>query len=128
MKLVPHTFQNRLNGLLGEFWKKDTLRQIEDIRCELSEGEITIDASGVAYNCIGRVVTDEIAEILDYLHAESFNREATNAARKIESQKFIEEYRKNPPKMTEEGLSEMRAAFGPGATVVDIFTGQEYHT
>lgn len=128
MKIVPHTFQNHLNGLLGEFWRRDALREIEKISNQLTNGEITIDSLGVAYNCIGRVVTDEVAEILDYILTDGFSLEATNAAREIESQKFIEEYRKNPPKMTEEDLAEMRAAFDPDETVVDIFTGREYHT
>ena len=128
MKFVPHTFQNRLNGLLGEFWRNDTLKEIDKVTKEVVNGTITIDSNGVAYNCIGRVVMDDLAEIIEYIGPVGFSREATRKARDEEVHREIEEYRKNPPKMTEEDFAEMRAAFGPGETVVNIFTGQTYRT
>lgn len=128
MKLIPHTFQNKLNGLLGDFWVKDTLREIDKVKQDLAEGRITIDNNGVAYNCIGRVLMDDLAEIVEYINPEGFSREATKAAREEEVHHEIEEYRRNPPKMTEEDLMEMRNAFGPGEKVVDIFSGKVYYT
>jgi flavorubredoxin len=65
MTFVPHTFQNRLAGKLGEFWKKETLKQIENVKNDLKEGKITIDENGVARNCIGRVVMDDLAEVIE---------------------------------------------------------------
>jgi hypothetical protein len=38
----------------------------------------------------------------------------------------LEQYRKNRRAPSEEELFEMRAAFGAGATVVDVLTGREY--
>ena len=51
--------------------------------------------------------------------------DATTKARYEEVQKFLEEYRANPPQPTEEEIYEMRAAFGEGAEVVNIITGQK---
>lgn len=52
--------------------------------------------------------------------------DATEALRKEQTAKFMSEYveaRKNHVPSGEE-LAEMRAAFGPGETVVDVITGQ----
>lgn len=46
--------------------------------------------------------------------------------RKIEDRIAIEAYRKNYRGPSEEELFEMRAAFGPGETVVNILTGDTY--
>lgn len=127
MKLVPHTFENRLNGLLGEFWVKDAQNEIAKAKADYESGRITIDDKGVARNCIGRVLMDDLAEVMTYV-TDKIDRQATAEAREEEVHREIEEYRKNPPKMTEEDLLEMRAAFGPGEEVVDIFTGKVYYT
>ena len=42
-----------------------------------------------------------------------------------ETNEFLAEYRKNPPVYDEETLCEMRATFGPGATVVNVITGKK---
>ena len=127
MKLVPHTFENRLNGLLGEFWVKDAQNEIAKAKEDYESGRITIDDNGVARNCIGRVLMDDLAEIMTYV-TDKIDRQLTARARAEEVRREIEEYLKNPPKMTEEDLFEMRAAFGPGEKVVDIFTGEVYYT
>ena len=127
MKIVPHTFQNRLNGLLGEFWKKQQMKEIEEVRKDIQEGRITFN-DGVAYNCVGRVIMNDLAEVVEYIAPEGFSREATRIAREEEVNREIEEYRRNPPRVTKEDLLEMRAAFGPGQEVVDIFTGHRYLT
>jgi len=38
---------------------------------------------------------------------------------------FLAEYRANPPKIDDEQMYEMRAAFGPGETVVNVITGEK---
>jgi hypothetical protein len=62
---------------------------------------------------------------LGYISAEQ--RAATNAARAESTAAFLAAYRANPPKRSAEEIEEMRAAFGPGETVVDVITGQEIH-
>ena len=46
--------------------------------------------------------------------------------RKIEDRIAIEAYRKNYRGPSEEEMFEARAAFGPGAQVVNVFTGHSY--
>ena len=53
------------------------------------------------------------------------NVEATRAARDEETAKVIEAYRASCTGPSEEDLFEMRAAYGKGTTVVDIFTGKK---
>lgn len=50
--------------------------------------------------------------------------EATSTARRTEDARFLEEYRSADPAPDGEQLAEMRAAFGPGATVVNVITGR----
>lgn len=49
---------------------------------------------------------------------------AQRVARDAEIQAFVAAYRANPPQPSAEQLAEMRAAFGPGAVVVDVISGQ----
>ena len=51
--------------------------------------------------------------------------EASEAARKVDDDKFFAEYRKNQRPLSGEELFEMRAAFGPGETVVDVISGRK---
>lgn len=52
-------------------------------------------------------------------------RDASVIAREADTAKFLASYRANPPQPSAEELSEMRAAFGEGETVVDVFTGRK---
>lgn len=61
---------------------------------------------------------------LGYITAEQ--RAATNAARKESTAAFLAAYRANPPQRSAEDIAEMRAAFGPGETVVDVITGEKF--
>lgn len=53
----------------------------------------------------------------------SFDIEASRKAREKDFAAFAAEYRKNYKGPTAEEMSEMRAAFGPGVTVVNALTG-----
>jgi len=50
--------------------------------------------------------------------------EASNKARKVDNDRFFAEYRRNQGPPSDEEIFEMRAAFGPGATVVDVISGR----
>lgn len=52
----------------------------------------------------------------------------SGVVRDAEQRAFLAAYRANPPKLTEEDKFEMRAAFGKGATVVNVITGKKYRT
>lgn len=117
-----------LEGKFGEFWQNEAKKRIEKTRAEFEAGEITIDEHGVARNCIGNIVTDEIMQMLSFV-TDKINIEATEAAADEEAHRWAEEYRARMANHvpSEEELFEMRAAFGEGATVVDVISGQTIH-
>lgn len=117
-------FQRELSGELGEFWKKEAEKQLDKVRAELAEGKISIDAEGVARNCIGRVLMDDLLEQLGMV-TDKVNVEATRAARETENAAFLAEYRVRRNAPSAEELAEMRATFGAGTTVVDVLTGEK---
>ena len=116
-------FEKELSGALGAFWKNSAEKELEEIRKDLAEGKITIDENGVARNCIGRVLMSDMLEKLTYV-TDEVDEEATKAARDEEVTRSLAEYRRNAKPASEEELSEMRAAFGEGQTIVNILTGE----
>lgn len=122
---IKTRFQKELSGELGEFWAKNAQQELAQVRRDLERGQITIDANGVAYNCIGRVVMSDMAEKIAYV-TDKINVQATAKACSEEAHREITAYKAamaNHVPSAEE-MYEMRAAFGEGATVVDIITGQ----
>ena len=117
-------FEREISGELGEFWQKDAEREIAKIREDLANGQITIDQNGVGYNCIGRVLMEDMAEKVAYVDSR-LNREANRKAREIEVARELAEYRANYKGPSAEELAEMRAAFGTGTKVVNVLTGTE---
>lgn len=117
-------FEQELSGALGAYWKRDAERRLEKAKADLEAGRITIDEAGVARNCIGRVLMDDQMELLIRV-TDRANAEATRAAREAEVEAELAEYRANYRDPSAEELAEMRAAFGPGATVVDVITGKK---
>ena len=116
-------FQQEISGALGSFWKESTEKELDELRSDLANGQITIDEDGIARNCIGRVLMDDQLERLAYV-TNKVNVEATHAAHEAEVARELEEYRRNKKPATAEEIAEMRAAFGPGAKVTDILTGE----
>ena len=116
-------FERELSGALGAYWKNSAEKELEEIRKDLAEGKITIDKNGVARNCIGRVLMSDMLEKLTYV-TDKVDEEATKAARDEEVTRSLAEYRRNAKPANEEELSEMRAAFGEGQTIVNILTGE----
>lgn len=115
-------FQMELSGQLGDFWKKDAEAELNRMRADYVLGKINI-IDGVAYNSIGRVVMDDMAEKIE-LAGLPIDREATADARAIEVEKSVREHReamKDHQYSTEE-IFEMRAAFGEDVKVVDVIT------
>ncbi len=119
-------FMLEYSGELGDFWKKHAEKEVEKVRNELENGEITIDENGIARNSIGRVLMDDLAEIVSIV-TDRINFESTRAAYDDETGKIIEVYKASRMNKgySEEEKAEMRAAFGEGAVVVNILTGQK---
>ena len=116
-------FMKELNGDLGAFWKAEAEKELARIKADLEAGKITIDENGVARNCIGRALMDDMLEKLA-LVSDKADRSATEAARAAENAEFLEEYRRNRKPHSAEEIAEMRSAFGAGTKVVDIITGE----
>lgn len=119
-------FMRELSGELGEWWKKGAEKELAKVQAKLDAGEITIDEYGVARNCIGRVLMSDMLEKVALL-TDKVSVEATTVAREVEVAEEIREYKANRRPPSDEELFEMRAAYGSGATVVDVLTGEEIH-
>lgn len=116
-------FERELSGALGAYWKNSAEKELEEIRKDLEAGKITIDENGVARNCIGRVLMSDMLEKLTYV-TDEVDTEATKAARDEEVTRSLADYRRNAKPASKEEISEMRAAFGEGQTIVNILTGE----
>ena len=117
-------FEKELSGALGAYWKKEAEKELARVKADIDEGKITIDENGIARNCIGRTLHDDMLEKVAMV-SDKVNVEATRDARAKETAKAIEEFRASCTGPSEEDLFEMRAAYGKGTTVVDIFTGKK---
>ena len=117
-------FEKELSGALGAYWKKEAKKELERVKKDMDEGKITIDENGIARNCIGRTRHDDMLEKVAMV-SDKVNVEATRTARDEETAKVIEAYRASYTGPSEEEMFEMRAAYGKGTTVVDIFTGKK---
>ena len=118
-------FQKELSGSLGPYWKKEAEKALAKIEQDLKGGQITVDENGVARNCIGRALMDDLLEQLVMVTRKA-NVEATRAARRAETEASLKDYRANKHAPSAEEIAEMRAAFGEGTTVTDVLTGESY--
>lgn len=117
-------FEKELSGALGEYWKKEAEKELSSIRKDIEEGRITIDEAGVARNCVGRALHNDMLEKV-MMVSYRVNGEATRKECEKEALAAIEAYRANYTGPSEEELFEMRAAYGRGTTVVDVITGRK---
>ena len=118
-------FQRELSGELGAYWQRQAEAELERVKADLKAGQITIDEAGVARNCIGRVLMDDLLEKL-LLVTDKADSAATQAAREAEVKADLESYRASRKAPNGEELAEMRAAFGEGTTVVNVLTGEKF--
>ena len=114
----------------------------EKVMDELREGvEYTVDADGVLRNRINRVPPSDIIDLAEMVGVE-FDRAATEAADKAALAEMIDEMKRSQQEHADrvaagdpealdierERQFELRAAFGEGETVVDVFTGRRTRT
>lgn len=117
-------FERELSGALGDYWKRSAEQELAKVKADLENGKITIDEDGIARNCIGKVLMNDMLEKVA-LVTDKVSVENTQLARDIEVAESIAAYRKQASAPSEEELNEMRAAFGKGTTVVDVLTGRK---
>ena len=82
-------FQKELSGALGDFWRRQAEAELERVKADLDSGAITIDEAGVARNCIGRALMDDLLEML-VLVTDKADSAATQAAREAEVKADLE--------------------------------------
>jgi len=116
-------FEREISGSLGEFWKKNAEEEVRKAVAQ-AETQATVDADGaIRWESNGRYLMDDFCEKLEYA-GYPFSREATARKRDAQNEESIAEYRRNQRGLSGEVLAEARAAFGEGATVVNILTGE----
>ena len=116
-------FEQELSGALGAFWKKHAEEEIAKMQERADNDEIRTNIGGGAFwNSNGNSLLADCAEILSHTDF-PFSLEETTRAREARTAAFLENYAKNYKGPSEEEKAEMRAAFGAGATVVNVITG-----
>lgn len=117
-------FQMELSGMLGEFWKKQAEQELQKVKSDLDSRRIAIDGDGVARNCIGRALADDMLEKVELVAPDCVNVSATRATYAAERDRVLRRYASR--EIGAEEMHEMRSAFGAGTTVVDALTGRKY--
>lgn len=112
----------------------DYIRQYENPRFPFEKAEadrlrdsFTAQASVVdgvvRWNSNGRVPPQDVLDFWRHLGM-PFDHTLSSATQSQETADFLSAYRANARAPSAEELLEMRAAFGPGETVVNVLTGQ----
>lgn len=117
-------FQQEMSGLLGAFWQQNAEKEIAEAARHATEAAIVDENGAIAWRSNGSYLMDDYCEKLEFA-GYPFSREATKAAREAQVRQERAEYRKNRRNPSAEEMDEMRKAFGEGATVVDILSGQK---
>ena len=117
-------FEQEWSGALGEFWRKQAHAEAERLLAQ--RDNIEVEADGAAkWISSGNYLPADVVEKLTFAGADFFSAEATAAKREAQTAAFLDSYRRNYKGPSEEEKAEMRAAFGEGATVVNIITGEK---
>lgn len=117
-------FKTELSGMFGEFWQKQAEQELQKVKSDLDSCRITIDGDGVARNCIGRALADDMLEKVEIAAPDCVNVSATRATYAAERDEVLKKYASR--EIGAEEMHEMRSAFGTGTTVVDVLTGRRY--
>ena len=115
-------FQKEINGLLGDFWMTNAIKEANKAKEDFEE-RAYVDDGVVRWLSNDSVPFDDMLEKMEYMGCK-FDRTKSNAARDAEDAKAIEEYRSNQKAATSELLEEMRAVLGKEIVVVDVLSGQ----
>lgn len=115
-----------IKDLQGTGWRKaDAEKMIVKIKTD------TVLKSGILRWTMGNLVPQEIAEFAKHLGV-AVDLKKHEAARAKNLDELVKRMKLNEANMSEEARAErdyeMRAAFGPGETVVNILTGKTYKT
>lgn len=110
----------------NHFWQKHAEQDVQWVLDKYENGELIIDEYGVAYWASNdNAVPAEVAEKAEYAGL-PIDRELTRQFEEEQTERSLEAYRERMKNhvYTDEELYEMRCAFGEGATVVNVITGE----
>ena len=116
-------FAREWNGELGAFWQKNAHEEAERLLAQRDNIEVEEDGAA-KWKSNGSYLPVDVVEKLIFAGAHFFSAEATAAKRDAQTAEFLGNYRRNH-RTTAEERTEMEAAFGKGATVVNILTGEK---
>lgn len=116
-------FEMEWRGDLGEFWKKHAHEEAERLVAQRDEMIVEEDGA-VKWVSSGNYLPADCVEKLVFGGADWVDAEATARKRAAQNEAFLAEYRARKRVVSEEEKAEMRAAFGPGAKVVDVLSGE----
>ena len=117
-------FEKEISGSLGEFWKKNAEEEVRKAVAQ-ADTQATVEADGaIKWTGNGRYLMDDFCEKLEYA-GYAFDREATARKRDAQNEESLAQYRRNDRGLSGEALAEAGAAFGEGATVVNVLTGRK---
>ena len=117
-------FAREWNGELGAFWQKHAHEEAERLMSQRDNIEVEEDGAA-KWTSSGNYLPADVVEKLTFAGADFFSAEATAAKREAQTAAFLDSYRRNYKGPSEEEKAEMRAAFGEGATVVNVVTGKK---
>jgi len=104
----------------GHPFRKDSERTLD-----MFHTDTIIENGVVRWKASNNIPPSDILEFWNHLGFD-FDYELSKQVAEKEIAEAIENYRKQQRKLSAEKEYEMRAAFGEGTTVVDVFTGKEY--
>lgn len=128
-------FEQEISGLLDKqvaerkgtennhYWERSAKAEVEKAVKEADEKAIVEEDGAIRWIASGNYLPDDFCEKLEYA-GYAFSRTATREAKDRQVDESLKAYRSQKHTYSFEEMAEMRAAFGAGATVVDIFTGK----
>ena len=117
-------FEREISGSLGAFWKKNAEEEVRKAVAQ-ADTQATDETDGaIKWTGNGRYLMDDFCEKLEYA-GYAFDREATARKRDGQNDESLTQYRRNDRGLSVEALAEAGAAFGEGATVVNVLTGRK---
>ena len=119
-------FQKEISGQLGDYWKRDAEKRMKEYVDKANVDAVVEEDGAIKWKRSGNYLMDDYCEVLEYAEY-PFSRAATNSKRDAQVHKELDKYRKTPKIYTAEEISEMKAAFGDGATIVDVISGSTIH-
>ena len=125
------------NGKGAESCAKDTVKYMEN---SFYNGDIIFEGDGaMKWKSNGAYLPEECADAMAFIdirkasptqkaYIRNASVEATANKRDMQTEEFLKEYRKAMKNhvLSDEERYEMKCAFGEGANVVDVVTGQVY--